>query len=197
MNYNNDYFQSNFNITGCNFVPWGPSLNACKTYCLNSDTRLKNLYNTNNKCNEKKCLEICNKCENINRCQWLSTIKEIPPKPYLEELGLTINLTYKLETNDNSSSNKINLKWNKELMVNNYMIHYKKSIPSIDNNQTKILYTNDNYFSFVVVDQTNNSANNTTVDSYILDTNSDYNFKIYGLNSFGITSTSNILSIKT
>ena len=77
------------------------------------------------------------------------------------------------------------------------MIHYKKSIPSLDNNQTKILYTDNNYFSFVVVDQTNHSATKTTSDSYILDSNSDYDFKIYGLNSFGITSTSNILSIKT
>ena len=197
MNYNTDYFQSNFNITDCNFVPWGPSLNACKTYCLNSDTRLKNLYNTNNKCNEKKCLEICNKCDNINRCQWLSTIKEKPAEPPLSNLELTINLKYTKKKIENSNQSIIKLEWNKELMVNNYMIHYKKSIPSLDNNQTKILYTDNNYFSFVVVDQTNNSENNTTADSYILDTNSDYDFKIYGLNSFGITSTSNILSIKT
>lgn len=194
MNYNKDYFQSSFDISKCNFLPWGPSLNACKTYCLHSDTKLKNLYNTNSRCNEDKCLEICNKCENVNRCQWVSTIKEKPPKPYLEELGLTIKLTYKLESSDNS---RINLKWNKESIVDNYMIHYKKSIPSIDNNETKILYTDNNYFSFVVVNQSNNSDNNTPSDSYILDYNNDYNFKIYGLNSFGITSTSNILSIKT
>ena len=44
MNYNNDYFQSSFDISKCNFLPWGPSLNACKTYCLHSDTKLKTLY---------------------------------------------------------------------------------------------------------------------------------------------------------
>jgi len=176
-NIDNERFidsDNEIDVNKCNFVPWGPDLKSCTNYCLNSDSKLKELYNINNECNLEICTDICKDCKNIERCQWFNT-ENIPNKE--TPLDNNIILT-------NSDSEK-KIQWNKLNYINNYMVHYKQTAPEYD--QTKIIYTPNNELSY----------KSELVTGINLNPNGKYTFKVYGLNNFGIIEESNIITVST
>lgn len=176
---NEQFIDSNneIDVNQCNFVPWGPDLKSCNNYCLNTDSKLKELYNVNNKCDLETCVNICKNCKNKERCQWYT--KNMNNKD--EEVGTGLNLTYKKEPKI------IKLNWNSMPIVNNYMIHYKQTAPEYE--QTKIIYKNTNSLEL--------SIDNSNDNNIILNKDSTYTFKVYGTNNFGIVESSNIITVST
>ena len=188
----------------CNFLPWGPDIKSCVEYCNNPSQDLKDAYKMsirdyeNNKynCNIEDCLNKCNNCEEIDRCQWINPyIKDVNYlKPNIEP---DINLVQ--ITNKNPSEfltvldqhqldqHQIVIEWDDKYLSKNYMIHYVEGTQM--NNNVRIMYTDLNYFKFSL---TENDENIT-----ILNPGKTYLFKVYGLNTDKPNVESNILIITT
>jgi len=66
-----------FSNHACEYVPWGPSLGACKLNCKSNGQSLWN-------CNDTECKDKCKNCKN-NRCQWITTEEPIESIKRTEE----------------------------------------------------------------------------------------------------------------
>jgi len=182
--------------TKCNYLPWGPDLKSCVEYCKNPSKDIKQFY-TN--CTTEKCIDLCNGCgtndntynDDIDRCQWIN--------PYVKDVN-SVNTNFNQDiqltevTSENKSiyfttynPNEVNIEWEDENRSNNYMIHYVEEKQM--NNNVRIIYTDLNFFKF--------SKSDTNTDYPILNPNSKYVFKVYGLNTDKPNTESNILTIHT
>jgi hypothetical protein len=187
----------------CNYLPWGPDLKSCVEYCKNPSKDIKQFY-TN--CTTEKCINLCNGCEDIDRCQWIN--------PYVKDVN-SVNTNFNQEiqltevTENNSiyfttyNPNEVNIEWEDEHRSNNYMIHYVEGTQM--NNNVKIIFTDLNFLKFkldIVAQEEDNSDTETSVEEVIynnplLNSGSKYLFKVYGLNTDKLNTESNILTILT
>jgi hypothetical protein len=174
----------------CNYLPWGPDLKSCVEYCENPSKDIKQFYNN---CNTKNCINLCNECDDIDRCQWVNPfVKDVNSVDtnFNPEIQLTV-----VTDNENSiyftrySEDEVNIEWEDINMSTKYMIHYVEGTQM--NNNVKIIFTDLNFFKF------NKDKNKTDENNPIINSGSTYLFKIYGLNIDEPTTESNILSVST
>ena len=202
----------------CLFVPWGTSLNNCIDICGSS---YKKHWNTNNSCQLNKCTEICSRCTNKTRCQW---INKYGNKKFrlsgsydadMESIDKTLELYNIGQTNIERGLDKINdgsiiIKWknnnnnNNNNIKGNYMVHfylYSKDGRDLDSvKDIKIINTTENHIVFnknVTLEQEKYEYKDSSNKSYYIELNAKYTFIIYELNSDGIVGKSNSLNITT
>ena len=159
----------------CLFIPWGTSLNNCIDICGSSYK--KKYWNTiDDSCQLNKCTEICSRCNNKNRCQWINKYGEKKLRlsgsynSEIEPINNTLELYNIGQTSVERGMDKINdgsilLKWknidnnknnNKNMNTNNnmgnYMVHfylYNKDGKDLDSvKDIKIINTTANYIVF-------------------------------------------------
>ena len=66
-----------FTVNNCYFVPWGTSQDTCVLNCKHY--KKKNLWDLGKDgkdCTDDVCKEICNKCDNEERCEWVIEKRE-------------------------------------------------------------------------------------------------------------------------
>lgn len=192
----NEPFQVIFPITrhSCNFYPWGPNEESCKSYCL-SNHRVGLWDIDGNQCNDQICEELCSSCRNETDCQWIanwdqntrerllgqedtSVINELVPRQ-LQISGISYLDTGNLELTDSGSNIKIN--WNNYGDADYFMIHFYNM--RNQNNMIKIETINDN-----------------TKEEHILsglEQSTQYAIIVYAINNYGISKGSNIIEVNT
>ena len=185
----------------CNYLPWGPDLKSCVEYCNNPSQDLKDAYkrsfrhnsNNGNNCNTEKCINLCNECEDIDRCQWINPyINDV--NSYDTNFNSEIKIQLSVVTDQNNSiyltqynSDEVNIEWDDTYRSKNYMIHYVEGTQM--NNNVKIIFTDLNFFKFSLIENNDNIP--------ILNSESKYVFKVYGLNTDKPNTESNILPVPT
>ena len=183
----------------CNYLPWGPDLKSCVEYCKNPSKELKDVYKMSfrdnaNYCNTEKCINLCNECDDIDRCQWINPfLKDVNsyytnfnPELKLTEVTSEIKSIYLTKYN----SKEVNIEWEDKYRSKNYMIHYVEGTQM--NNNVKIIFTDLNFFKFSLIENDENDEN-----IPFLNSGSKYLFKVYGLNTDKPNTESNILPVYT
>ena len=196
MLINKEKFNS-IDSTKCNFLPWGPDIKSCVEYCNNPSQDLKDAYKMSFRnykhneynCNIEDCLNKCNNCKDIDRCQWINPyIKDVNDlKPNIEPDINLVQITNPSEFLTVLDQNQIVIEWDDKYLSKNYMIHYVEGTQM--NNNVRIMYTDLNYFIFSLTENDENIP--------ILNTGKTYLFKVYGLNTDKPNIESNILMITT
>ena len=174
----------------CNYLPWGPDLKSCVNYCTKPDKTVADLFGS---CNTQTCVDTCNQCEDVDRCQWINPFvqdvtyndNKVFPTIILKEVTVDNPSIYGSEVTDG----EVNIEWYETAPSknnsNSFMIHYVEGTQM--NNNVKIIYTDLNFVKFILDEDKINP---------ILKNNTTYVFKVYGLNTDGYEE-SNILTITT
>jgi len=168
---------TDYKLGKCNFLPWGPTLNKCIETC--NDIKYQEIINGKGFCDKNTCIEICNKCTDTERCQWL-LIKQNEEKE-TESLEQNIYETFKLEE-ESRDENTITIKWEQLDNITSYKIYFKQ-------------YYNNNIFNINIIDTKNN--NHTFNLGKEIDKNSTYRVMVYGQYNYGIGAKSNTILLKT
>jgi hypothetical protein len=179
----------------CNYLPWGPDIKSCVEYCNNPSKDIKQFFN---KCNTKKCVNLCNECDDIDRCQWINPfVKDVnmDDTNFNPEIQLTVVTEGKSIYFTEYNQNEVNIEWVDKNRSKNYMIHYVEGTQM--NNNVKIIFTDLNFFKFNL-DTKQLDEQGAEQEDYnnnpIINYGSTYLFKIYGLNTDKPNTESNILS---
>jgi hypothetical protein len=175
--------KENFNDK-CNFLPWGPNINACVNHCQGFER--KGLWDNINGalCDKNTCNNICLKCDNLSRCEWLNKWDEKQKLQRNKLFNINLNqnklpVPKKKRLNAINYSNKIKLTWDNLGDAYNYNIHYSES----SNSNINIIQINDKESISYEIDG--------------LTKNREYSFILYAINYYGISEPSNIIIIKT
>ena len=182
--YSNDFV----NYNECNFYPYGDNKSDCVTKCRYSE--LKTNYDLYNKCNEKKCEEKCEKCNNEELCPWTNS-SDVDSN---SDVSNNIDENIILEKTASNENNQIKLEWNVKddnSIPNKYLIYYKnqtnKAINVIElttsststssptsTTKSSSSHSEEKIFNIVDLDKYNFNKND-------IIKNNKYEFIIYGL----------------
>jgi hypothetical protein len=194
-NGNNGENGVNSDIYGCKFLPWGPNLDSCVTYCTSND-RI-GLWDIDGKqCNEEICRQKCGLCNNETSCQWIAswskeekekmlkvtetetTLSKLVPRQ-LNISGISFPDTEFSSVYDERAN--IKLSWENYGDSKSFMVHY---------------YNMKKSENMIKVDTINNpEGSEMTIPN--LDKNTEYSVIIYSINDYGISKSSNIIVVET
>jgi hypothetical protein len=173
-----------FQTVKCNFLPWGPNINACENHCQGSER--KGLWDNINGtlCDKNTCKNICLKCDNISQCEWLNKWDEKQKLKRNRLFNLNLNqnklpVPKKRRLNAINYNNKIKLTWDNFNDALEYNIHYSET----SNSNINIIQIREKDSISYEIDE--------------LTSNSEYSFILYAVNYYGISEPSNIIIIKT
>ena len=181
----------------CNYLPWGPTLDACITNCVSRD-RIGLWDIDGNQCSKTSCEYLCQSCDNKNLCQWLSTWENYDyenllntglPEDSLSKLvpgKLNISgISYPDDEDTEAEKSVIEVRWNNDDTITTYMIHVFD------------MKSNENKISVSTVDNTDDTTSSNKWIMRNISKNSSYAIIVYGINEYGISDSSNILTIET
>jgi len=183
-----------FGAHNCVFEPWGPNLQACIETCKSNSVESKKPWNISNSsnsinCDYDTCAEKCNKCTNIERCEWLNPFEIATVSKQMSNEGTNNELELRLDPNENDY-----LIWdhNKDDEENEHvMLHYLKS--NDDSSKVNIIYLNQADYLMYGIKKTGNESYEIRypINKLGLDLDEKYTFFIYKINKNGVSNASN------
>lgn len=191
-----DMFQVIFPVKRheCNFYPWGPSEQSCKTNCL-SNQRIGLWDSDGKQCSSQICEEICSLCKNESDCQWISSWDKFKKEKLLgEENDSVLNtlVPKKLQISgisylDSASrgmsdaGSNIKIMWANNADAKSFMIHF---------------YNMRNQNNMIKIENIVNSDKEEHILTG-LEQGGRYAIILYGINDYGISRGSNIIEVNT
>ena len=176
----------------CQYLPWGPSVDACTNNCMSEDR--KGLWDESGKdCSYDRCSEKCSMCDSVERCEWINSwnSKEI------ERLRSAKTDTFKfmktlvprklqlsgISYPDTQNADKAVVKifWNNNEDATEYMVHY---------------YNMGKFEDKIKLDRiTDNTLSEYELNN--LETSGEYSIIMYAINEYGVSDGSNIIMVQT